>query len=74
MERTKATVRGMPVTMPRRIEKKDLNRRIRVMPFKIKKILPERKKVSVKKYRQRVREMNVKRKSTYFSGKKGGVF
>ena len=50
MARTKAAVRRMPVTMPVRIENKNiLNRRLRVLPFKIKKILPEVKTVSVKK-------------------------
>ena len=50
MARTKAAVRRKPVTMPARIENKNiLNRRLRVLPFKIKKILPEVKTVSVKK-------------------------
>ena len=38
MARTKATVRRMPITMPARTGSKNiLNRRLRVMPFKIKK-------------------------------------
>ena len=52
--------------MPARIGNKNiLNRRLRVMPFKIKTILPEMKRVSVKKNGQTVREMNVRRKSRY---------
>ena len=52
MARTKATVRRMPVTVPARIGNKNiLNRRLRVLPFKIKKILPEIKTVLVKKNR-----------------------
>ena len=50
MARTKATMRSMPVPMPRRIgNKKNLNRRLQVNPFKVKRILPEMKRVSVKK-------------------------
>ena len=65
MARTKATVRRMPVIMPARIGNKNLlNRRLRVIPIKIKRILVEIKKVSVKKKGQTVREMNVRRKST----------
>ena len=51
--------------MPARIGNKNLlNRRLRVIPIKIKRILVEIKKVSVKKKGQTVREMNVRRKST----------
>ena len=50
MARIKGTVRRTPVTMPARIGNKNiLNRSLRVLPFKIKKILPETKTVSVKK-------------------------
>ena len=43
-------MRSMPVPMPRRIgNKKNLNRRLQVNPFKVKRILPEMKRVSVKK-------------------------
>ena len=67
MTRTKATVRRMSVIMPARIGNKNiLKKRLRVMPFKTKRILPEMKKVSVKKNGQTVREMNVRQKSTYF--------
>ena len=50
MARAKATVRRLPVTMPARIGNKNmLNRRLRVMSFKIKRIMPEKKRVPVKK-------------------------
>ena len=69
MARTKATVTRLPITMLHRIGNKNiLNKRLRVLPFKIKRILSETKRVSIKKG-QTIREMNVRRKATYFSGK-----
>ena len=72
MARTKATVRRMPVvTIPQRIGNKNiLNRLLRNMPFKLKQIIPEMKRVTVKQNGQVIRQMNVRRKATYFSGKR----
>ena len=70
MAETKATVRRLPVMLPARTGNKNiLNRRLRNLPFKIKMILPETKTVAVKKNGQTIREMTVRRKTKYFSGK-----
>ena len=72
MARTKATVRRIPLAViPQRIGNKNiLNRRLRNMSFRLIQILPEMKKVAVKKTGQVIRQMNVRRKATYFSGKR----
>ena len=71
MARAKATVRRMPLAIiPQRIGSKNiLNRCLRNMPFKLKQVLPEMKRVAVKKRGLLIRQMNVRRKATYFSGK-----
>ena len=52
MAKTKATVRRMPfVAIPQRIgNEKILNRLLRNMPFKFKQIIPEMRRVAVKKW------------------------
>ena len=74
MVRTKATVRRLPIAVPisqGRIGNKNiLNRQLRNAPFKSKQIIPEMKRVAVKKNGQVIREMNVRGKSIYFSGKR----
>ena len=50
MARTRATVRRMPITMPPEIGNKNiLNRRLGVLPFKIKKYCQKRKQFRLKK-------------------------
>ena len=69
MTRTKATLRQLPVTLPSRIESKNiLNKRLRNLPFKTKTIVPETKTVAVKKNGQTIREITVRRKVKYLSG------
>ena len=68
MTRTKATVRGL--SQVRIGSKNILNRRIRNIPFKIKQILPQSKRVDVTKNGQVVRRINVRRKAVYFFGKR----
>ena len=74
MARTKVTVRRLPIAVPisqGHIGNKNiLNRQLRSAPFKSKQIIPEMKRVAVKKNEQVIREMNVRRKSIYFSGKR----
>ena len=71
MVKTKATLRRIPaITMPRNIQ----SERRRILPFKIEKILPETKIVSVKKNGQKTRDMSVRRKAIYFSGKNRRLF
>ena len=72
MARTKETVRRLPqVVIPQSIGNKNiLNRRIRNILFKVKQILPQSKSVNVKKNTQVVRQMNVRQKAVYFSGKR----
>ena len=69
MATTKATVRRiLPVIPQGRIGNKNiLNRRPRNIPLKIKKVLPQTKKVEVKKNDAVFRRMNVRRKSIYIS-------
>ena len=52
MARTKATVRRRPqAIIPQRIGKKNiLDRRLRNMPFKLKRVMNEMKRVAVKKW------------------------
>ena len=67
MARTKATVRRMSLAAipQQRIGNKNiLNRRLRNILFKLKNIMPEMKNGQV------IKEMNVRRKATYFSGKR----
>ena len=48
--------RRLPITMPTRIGNKNiLNRCLRILPFQIKRIMPETKRVSVKKNRTNVK-------------------
>ena len=44
------------------------------LPFKIKQTLPEQKIVDIKKNGQTVRNINVRRKSKYFTGKHRLIF
>ena len=75
MARTKAAVRRVnsgPVFVPapdHRIGNKNIMNR-KNPNFKIKKLLPETKRVQVKKNGQVLRPMNVRRKTTYFSGRR----
>lgn len=76
MATTKATVRRLRTptfvsTTEHRINNKNiLNRRLRNAPFKLKKMLPEQRKIEVKKTGQVVRTMKVRRKTIYFTGKR----
>ena len=74
MARTKATVRRMPrsVFVPelgQRIGNKYVMNR-RNVSFKIKKLLPEAKRVQVKKNGEVLRTMNVRRKTIFFTGRR----
>ena len=71
MARTKATVRRMPnITMPKNIQ----FRQQQLPHFKIKKILPETRIVSVKKNGQKIGEINVKRKAIHFMDRNARSF
>ena len=79
MARTKATVitaNNGPVFGPapgHRIGNKNIMNR-RNNQFKIKKLLPETKRIQVKKNGQVLRTMNVRKKAIYFSGKRRLTF
>ena len=76
MARSKATVRRMLVpncvhSPDYRIGNKNImNRRLRNDPYKIKKLLPEYKRVDDIKNGQIMRSMNVRKKAIYFTGKR----
>ena len=76
MTRSKATVRRMLVpncvhSPDYRIGNKNImNRRLRNDPYKIKKLLPEYKRVDDIKNGQIMRSMNVRKKAIYFTGKR----
>ena len=78
MTRIKATVRRMQVPnlvhLPgHRIGQKNImNRRLRNAPYKIKKLLPEYKRVDIKKNGQIVRSVNVKKNYLLYRKKKDG--
>lgn len=71
MARTKTIVRIIPqVVLSPRIGKKNIPyKRHRNMIFKIKQMLPQSKRVAVKKG-QVIRNANARRKAIYFSGKR----
>ena len=46
----------------------------RILPFKIKQTLPAQKTVDIKKNRQVVKIINVRRKSKYFTGRDRLIF
>ena len=68
MARTKGTVGRLPAAAA-----SDFKRRT-VQPLKIKEILPQQKNVNIKKSRQVIKTINVRRKSRYFSGRNRLVF
>ena len=66
MARTKATVKSLPFNtkrLPRCVVNREYCKTRTIYPFKIKETLPEQK---AKKNGQRIKTINVKRKSKYF--------
>ena len=51
-----------------------MEKKKRVRPFKIKLTLPAQKTVAIKKNKQPVKTINVRRKSKYFSGRNRLIF
>ena len=68
MSRTKATVRRLAPAAGSDFK------RCTVRPFKIKEILPQQKTVNIKKNEQIIKTINVRRKSSYFSGRTRLIF
>ena len=65
MTRTKATVRRLlEAIIPQRIGNNNIfNRRLRNMPFKLKRLMPEMKRVAVKKSGYVIRQKKVRKVS-----------
>ena len=78
MARTKSTVRRLPVKMrplPGWLVNKEYRTRKRtVYPFEIKETIPEQKTVNITKNGQKIKTINVKKKSRYINGKNRLIF
>ena len=76
MVRTKLTLRRSyekTLNLASWLMKREYGRK-RILPFKIKLILPAQKTVAIKKNGQPVKAINIRRKSKYFSGRNRLIF